>query len=170
MKLEQAKNIAKQVKAQLDPYCARIEIAGSIRRRKPDVGDIEICMIPKNEILIDLFGNNIPIRDKHLVAEIKSLGTILKGCPYNGKYIQIDLGPILLDIFTATPENWGLIYAIRTGSAKFSHRVLGRGWVRKGYHSINGTLTLDSRTIPVPEERDLFRLAGVPWAYPDARE
>lgn len=42
MKLEQALEIAEKVKALLAPHCERIEIAGSIRRKKPDVKDIEI--------------------------------------------------------------------------------------------------------------------------------
>jgi DNA polymerase/3'-5' exonuclease PolX len=47
MKLEQALEIAEKVKALLAPHCERIEIAGSIRRKKPDVKDIEIVAIPK---------------------------------------------------------------------------------------------------------------------------
>lgn len=47
MKLAQALAIAEKVKALLAPHCERIEIAGSIRRKKPDVKDIEIVAIPK---------------------------------------------------------------------------------------------------------------------------
>jgi DNA polymerase/3'-5' exonuclease PolX len=76
---------------------------------------------------------------------------------------------IALDLFFATAENWGLIYAIRTGSADYSHRVLACGWVRNGYKSAFGMLTRDGVAVPVREERDLFRLAGVPWVDPEAR-
>ena len=31
----------------LAPFCERIEIAGSLRRLKPEVGDIELVVIPK---------------------------------------------------------------------------------------------------------------------------
>ena len=44
MKLQQAEQIAKWIKAALEPHCERIEIAGSIRRKKPDVGDM-ICAL-----------------------------------------------------------------------------------------------------------------------------
>ncbi len=47
MELYKTLQIAEKVKAQLAPHCERIEIAGSIRRKKPDVGDIEIVAIPK---------------------------------------------------------------------------------------------------------------------------
>jgi DNA polymerase/3'-5' exonuclease PolX len=74
-----------------------------------------------------------------------------------------------VDLFTARPENWGLIYALRTGSAEFSHKVLAAGWVRQGYKSVDGMLTYNGREVPTPEEADLFRLAGVVWMHPEAR-
>lgn len=47
MKLEQAQSIAEELRRELEPGCERIEIAGSIRRKKPEVKDIELCLIPK---------------------------------------------------------------------------------------------------------------------------
>ena len=46
MKYEEALKIAEEVKALLAPHCLRIEIAGSIRRKKPEVKDIEIVAYP----------------------------------------------------------------------------------------------------------------------------
>ena len=47
MNLQQAQQIAERIKSELAPHCDRIEIAGSIRRKKPEVKDIEIVCIPK---------------------------------------------------------------------------------------------------------------------------
>ena len=47
MELQKAYKIAQQLVHVLKPHCARIEIAGSIRRMKAQVGDIEIVCIPK---------------------------------------------------------------------------------------------------------------------------
>jgi len=47
MNLTEAQRIAQIVKSELSPHCERIEIAGSIRRGKPEVKDIEIVAIPK---------------------------------------------------------------------------------------------------------------------------
>lgn len=47
MKHTEAYQIATRIKAELQPHCERIEIAGSIRRNKPEVKDIEIVAIPK---------------------------------------------------------------------------------------------------------------------------
>jgi DNA polymerase/3'-5' exonuclease PolX len=43
----QALAIAERTRAALAPYCDRIEIAGSIRRRNPSVKDIELVAIPR---------------------------------------------------------------------------------------------------------------------------
>jgi DNA polymerase/3'-5' exonuclease PolX len=173
MLLEKAVVIAERVKAVLAPHCDRIEIAGSIRRCKAEVGDVEIVCIPKKSA-----GGH---RDIRWVLAADSLGRRLKGDLATGKYVQLqtwfdDDGPMKVDVFTARRENWGLIYAIRTGSAEYSHKVLACGWVRNGYHSVEGMLTRDgdksvrdAEMLPVYEEEDLFRMAGVPWVKPEER-
>jgi hypothetical protein len=45
--LPAATALAAKLVAQLAPYCERIEIAGSVRRQKDIVGDIELVVIPK---------------------------------------------------------------------------------------------------------------------------
>ncbi|MFH1640834.1 MAG: hypothetical protein ABIA66_02590, partial [Candidatus Omnitrophota bacterium] len=45
--LEKMKYLAEDVVRLLRPYCTRIEIAGSIRRTRSEVSDIEIVCIPK---------------------------------------------------------------------------------------------------------------------------
>ena len=48
MKLEKAKAIANEVIERLRPYCSQIMVAGSVRRRKAQVKDIDILLIPAN--------------------------------------------------------------------------------------------------------------------------
>lgn len=161
MQLDDATKIAESVKAQLAPHCDRIEIAGSIRRRKPDVGDIEIVAVPM-PYDVGLFASGVaPIVDQW--AKVRGE---LPYCRYTQRILP---GGVVLDLFFATPENWGLIYAIRTGSAEYSHHVLALGWVRNGYHSENGVLIRNGVVVEVPEENDLFRLAGVAWIPPEQR-
>jgi DNA polymerase/3'-5' exonuclease PolX len=164
MNLIQATKIAERVKSELAPHCERIEIAGSIRRRKPEVGDIEIVCIPRTCEIGLFLGSEIEI-DPGFCHRVEHWPAI-KGKP-TGKYTQRQLPDgIVLDLFMATRDNWGLIYAIRTGSADYSHHVLASAWVRAGYHSMDGMLVKDNHKIPVREERDLFALIGLPWADP----
>jgi len=163
MKLDQAIEIAERIRAELAPFCERVEIAGSIRRRKPEIGDIEIVAIPRMVESGFLWSNpEIHLGFCIAVARYQAV----KGKP-TGKYTQRLLpGGIKLDLFMARQENWGLIFAIRTGSAKFAHRVVAGGWCRAGYHSVDGMLVKGLRKIPVCEERYLFNLIDLPWSEP----
>jgi DNA polymerase/3'-5' exonuclease PolX len=158
MELERAKEIAEKYKAILAPMCERIAIAGSIRRQKPEVGDIEIVCIPRGK---DMY---------RFVGTVNSWYKV-KGEP-TGKYTQRVLPEgIKLDLFIANKDNWGLILAIRTGSADFSHRILAVGWKRKGFKSENGILIAqDGSRRYIREEEDLFDLIGISFVDPIRRE
>ena len=160
MKYEEAFKIAEKVKALLSPHCERIEIAGSIRRKKPDVKDIEIVAIPK-PFEIGLFESGI--------ATVVNKWQKVKGelpCKYTQRILPEG---IKLDLFFAERGNWGLIYAIRTGSADYSHKVLATEWVKRGYKSEAGYLVANGKQIAVPEEEDLFKRIGVPFVAPELR-
>jgi len=130
MQLSRAKVIADSVVSTLKPFCDRIEIAGSIRRQKEECGDAEVICIPKNSEILSF------------VNTVDNLGQTIKGDP-NGRYVQIILpyDGFKLDLFIVRPENWGYQFAIRTGPADFSHKVLARGWKKRGYKGIDGMLT-----------------------------
>lgn len=165
MKYEDAIIIAERIKAELAPHCERIEIAGSIRRQKPEVKDIEIVAIPK-PYDIGLFQSGI--------AEVINQWQKVKGEMEYGvcKYTQRILPDgIKVDIFFAEPGNWGLQLAVRTGSADYSHKVLASGWVSRGYRSEGGYLySAGSNTRHEHyEEIDLFKRIGVDYVEPQFR-
>lgn len=178
MHLTKANLVAMAIVERLAPFCTRIEIAGSIRRKKPEVGDIEIVCIPKSGTEPDLFADPslaTITRSQDWIRAAYLIGTLAKGSPMDGRYIQFlvdtrDHARIQLDLFLATPANWGLIFALRTGNADYSHHVLAAGWVRHGYHSKNGNLIdHNGRTVPIREEEELFRLIGRPFVEPQFR-
>ena len=49
MNLAQAELIARALVAELEPYTERLEVAGSVRRAKAEVKDIELVAIPRYE-------------------------------------------------------------------------------------------------------------------------
>lgn len=105
MKLEYAQMIARQVQEKLAPFCEKIEIAGSIRRRRPWVNDIDIVAIPSNQ--------------GQFVYQLQQLGSFKVS---GGKLIRVThrynaSEPLVeLDIYIATPETWATLLLIRTGS------------------------------------------------------
>lgn len=46
--LETAQKVAEAVVKKLSPYCERLAVAGSIRRRRPRVHDIDMVVIPSD--------------------------------------------------------------------------------------------------------------------------
>lgn len=168
MNYKEAKQIADKYLKLLKPFCEKIEIAGSIRRKKTVVGDVEIVVIPqKIKKAVGFFDYEMVVHPS-FVAIINSLKKV-KGEP-TGKYTQRILPEgIVLDLFIASPENWGLIFAIRTGSANFSHKVLATSWVKKGFKSINGMLHKNNIPFTIKEEIDLFKLLDLDYIEPNLR-
>ncbi len=163
--------LAEQIVEKLAPGVERIAIAGSLRRHKLDIGDIELVAIPKQMRELDMFGG--------LIATGSALDVILAEQPWraikNGQcYKQFDIEPCMLDLFIATPEKWGCVFTIRTGSAEFSHRLVTKkrlGGLCPAYMSFNdGRLWNNGIVQPTPEEADVFRLLGIDWIAPEKRE
>lgn len=154
-----ARPIADKYVDLLSPYCDRIEIAGSVRRKKANVGDIEIVCIPS-----EINGNRFP----EFINFVNNL-TKVRGEP-TGKYTQRMLPEgIALDLFMASENNWGMIFPMRTGSRDFSHYKLACRWVAMGYKSIGGCLHKDNEVICFREEQDLFDFLGIEFVQPEKR-
>ena len=176
MELAEATRHADHAIGVLAPYCERIEVAGSVRRKAPTVGDIEIVCIPKSSPVVNLFGEcESEVRDWRFGAGVDALGSKVRGDAHHGKaFCRLSDDGILFDIFTATPENWGYIFAIRTGSAAFSRFVLATGWNKAGYTGVDGRLVRDPEdpegsAVVVREEKDLFDLIGLDFVAPERR-
>ena len=153
--LTQAQKIAYDVINLLSPYAQKISIAGSIRRKCELIRDIEICLVPDTIKLYEL-------------QNIVSKWHKIKG---GGKYQQYKLpSGVTLDLFYATPENWGNILLIRTGSAEFSKWIMGTKTREAGYVQRDGYLWQGNTKIPCPDEETLFKLLGMKWIEPTERE
>ena len=165
MDLKKALYIAGKYIALFEPYCDRLQVAGSVRRLKPVVKDIEIVCIPKNISMPGLFNVMSMSRPPEFIRLINSIPGV-KG-KATGKYTQRILPEgIALDLFMVEHGNWGNQLAIRTGPAEYSHRVLGKAWVRAGYKSKDGFLTIAGRRVEAREEIDFYNLIGIPWKEP----
>jgi DNA polymerase/3'-5' exonuclease PolX len=163
MELSKAREIAIRICYELQPFCDRINIAGSIRRKKPEVKDIEICLIPK-PYDTGLFETGI--------ATVINKWQKVKGELEYGKcrYTQRMLPEgIAVDLFFAEAGNWGNIFLIRTGDWEFSKKFMGVCLPKKGYKSVEGWLTCSGKPVATPEEADLFNRAGIPFIEPQNR-
>lgn len=130
---------------------SRLEIAGSVRRGKSEVGDVEIVLTPRivDEPGDGLFAepqlvNLLWRRVEELIAARQAFrhvyGTNATGGPmhrWGEKYKGIDLGGHMYELFVADVNNWGGTLAIRTGSADFS-KGLVTGLLRGGRRNKDG--------------------------------
>ena len=186
--LAQALALAEELRDLLAPACQQIEIAGSIRRQRPDVGDIELLHIPLWQPRLDLFGerNEPASQTVLLVEELIRSGELAERLDVHGrgamgvKYMRLAFRGFPLDLFGANVDNWGLMLAIRTGPAGWSKRLVTArrlgGWMPANLHVKDGFLWQDAGDrgqpglkVAVPSEAVLFALLGQPFEQPEAR-
>ena len=157
----------------LRPHCHRIELAGSLRRDRPTVGDIELVAIPIART--DLFGAPVkgPTALDAFLAE-KSVALTKNG----DRYKQFAYGkgggrPHVVDLFLPTPATWGSIFTIRTGSWEFSRWLVtsqaAGGACPEGVAFTDGRLYAHGRRLATPEEADVFTALGLAYIEPPLR-
>ena len=185
MKLETARQYATEIVDILRPYCDRIEIAGGIRREKPEPHDIEIVVKPKfvdatyglyqplMENSFDTYLRQVVLHDGGWVGKEFNYGEPDKAgkkAPCGPKYYRLKYRGEKLDIFAVIPPaEWGCIFAIRTGDADYSHWLVQQGWP-KGMKVIDGHLERNGIKVITPEESDFFETLGVKMPEPRFRD
>jgi len=189
MKRVAALSIAQNLVEELIPVCERIQIAGSLRREKSEVKDIEIVAIPaRGEThVIDMFGNVIESKKCSTLdtlldfnlgqeafawekdEEIKRWGPRYKRLRHRETGIRCDM-------FLTDKERWAYQLTIRTGPAGFSKAIVTLA-LRRGWHFTDSLLHLhtkdEGKPCPVGEkcsfvrqintEAELFKVLGLPW-------
>jgi DNA polymerase/3'-5' exonuclease PolX len=181
--LEYAMAIAEAVVHYLSPVCERIAIAGSLRRRKATVKDIEIVAVPKmNVIQADLFGTAVEEEDAidDAIAEAnrreytwlewavdKGTGEVRDGDRYK-KLVDSRTG-VPIDLFLVRPPaQWGVIFMLRTGSSEWNQKFIKR-LDDLGLRMREGRILDKKGVLDTPEEEDVFAAAKVKWKDPTGR-
>lgn len=174
--LAQARKQALEIIEELQPGCHKIAVAGSVRRKRPQVHDIDLIAWPIYEQVQigaqDMFGQ---VNLVNLMVKLSEL--IL---PPN-KTIDPDTRilhlayPIPVELYLTEPygENFGALLQMRTGPAAFNVQMAIRAKklhlsYKAGYGLFNGKVRVDEgdhfcedgifqrlglKTIP-PEQRD----------------
>ena len=136
MKLEFATRCATRLIDRFSPFTERLEVVGSIRRRRPEVGDFDLVAVPKVSTGRDLFG--APPDPRNLLAD-----EVRRVCASEGwrlirdgvEFSSFEAKGIQVDLWYATPESFASISLSRTGSKEhnvwLAMRAIDRGskWV-----------------------------------------
>ncbi len=131
-----ARFIAYRALQLLAPHCHLIDVAGSIRRERPQVKDIEIVCMPQKEFIkTDLFDGGYESNTSGFIEAVKKMmHEHIKGDLQTGRYVKLILkGGYPMDLFIPAPEDYYRQLAIRTGSREYSHAVIAGAWHRKGW-------------------------------------
>ena len=186
-----ALQVAVSLMAHLRPACTRIEIAGSIRRGKAEVKDIELVAVPD---LMPVprerpeFGKPIPpvykTQLEKMLMEMRDDGAV-QFTKWGERYKQLYLkyAGIAVDLFLVLPPaQWGVQMVIRTGPAEFGHWLVTRRCKGGGLpdHLIVQDGVVGERVmgakgferqgqISTPEEIDFLNLCGLGWIEPKDR-
>jgi DNA polymerase (family 10) len=165
--LARADRIAASIVAELAKYCDQIDIAGSIRRRRPFVNDIDIVVLPKHGEYLTLrervrsAGFTVKDGDQELVVRLKT-------------GVQLDLWIARQpgsDMFVNQPTNYGSLLLCRTGSA--AHNIfliehakrMGLRW-----HPHQGLFCGASQLMASATEQAIFEALALDFVPPEKRE
>ena len=156
------------IRKSIDNSCERIEIAGSCRRGKTRVSEVDMVVMSKTEVVPDGLFKTKTI---NMVEKVLPFGTT--GGPKAFKFTLVaypDMN-VPFDMYLADRDNWGAILAIRTGPADFS-KALVCGLLRNGMKQENGYVWRQNtgEKIPVPTEEEYFKLCGFDWIAPEKRQ
>lgn len=176
--LAEAEWLASELLGWLSPACEQLVVAGSIRRRKATIGDIELVGVPATVDRTDLFGEPIldSRLDRILAGMIPQRLTWHPTRPANGdrlKRLWVPSHAITVELWLAQPDNLGNILAIRTGDAGFSHLLVTArahgGLMPDGMRHDDGRLWREGQQVPCPTEAHLFAALNLPLVPPVQR-
>lgn len=165
----------------------RWQVAGSIRRQCPEVGDVEIVAISNYGLLTERL--DLLLKAGVIAKAVKSDGRQRWGERYraftlshtvlSNRTVHAErLARVHVELFIADWRNWGYVLAIRTGSWEFSRDLVtrikqrgvyrcGEGYLRESFP--DGLTKKQIREVPIvdcPEEHQFFAAAGYDRVIP----
>jgi DNA polymerase/3'-5' exonuclease PolX len=142
--LRQAHVIALELYGVLTPACIRLEIAGSIRRGKPEVHDIDLVVQARyhDNVTVDLFNNpqvihNPPVELFQAITRLKEDFQCSSIDPKILRFVYRDI-PVEIYLSERDGSNYGALLQMRTGSARWNTYMASRAirvgkYYRAGY-------------------------------------
>ncbi len=144
-------SLANRIKKDLKPFSNKIEIVGSIRRKKPNPTDIDILIIPKDKekILNYLQKIGIPV----------SIGD---------KQLKFKINKIEVEIYFALEKTWGAMLLAYTGpsGSEIGLRIIAKN---KGMLLNQYGLYKNKKRVAGKTEISIYRALGKNYKAPEIR-
>jgi DNA polymerase (family 10) len=154
MELEQAQKFANQIVELISLFCDRIIVAGSVRRQKSQVRDVDIVLIPKPL----LWSRIISTLQKKMDAQVLKCGE---------KVAQLTIDGINVDLYSTNSKEWETLLLIRTGSAE--HNIKLSIQARKMGMKLSHKGLVRDGIIVASTEEGIFKALGMEYVPPEER-
>lgn len=173
--------VARELCDRLAPFCQRLIVAGSLRRRKPDVGDVEILYIPIFQTRpLDLISSHtVSLADEEITRMLAD-GTLAHRLSKTGGTAWGDKNKLAthrsglpVDLFATTEDSWWNYLVCRTGPAASNTRIASiaqqRGYTWNPYGK-GFTCRADGSVTAMESEEAVFAFVGLPYKIPSERD
>lgn len=182
-----ALTVVRELLPLLKPRCARLIVAGSLRRGKEEVGDVEVLYIPTMVQAPDpgdMFGKVVSQNDSDLAIEdLLARGILAKRPKVTGSTTWGPLNKLAVhrasgipvDLFATTAESWWNYLVCRTGGAISNTRIATAaqqiGWQWNPYGiGFSRPSGLGTEIRAMASEQEVFAFVGLayqePWQRP----
>jgi DNA polymerase (family X) len=158
LELAKAEVFARQVEEIIKPLCEEIKIVGSIRRKRPMIGDCDV-VVKMNDANWGRIVNTLK------KSQVICAGTIVikLNVPVDGNLFQVDF-------YRAFDNNFGIQELIRTGSAEHNTWLASHA-ISKGYRlKYSDGLVKDGQVVAGKTEESIFSALDLPCPKPEERE
>ncbi len=140
------------------PGVVRLEVAGSLRRRRATIGDLDLLAAVRDAASVIAALDALPAVERVLNAGTDKSSILLRDGP------QVDL-------MVCPPEAWGTHLVHFTGSAAHNVALRGRALDRGLSLSEKGFKVLETGELLLEaDEADVYARLGLPWIPPELRE
>jgi DNA polymerase/3'-5' exonuclease PolX len=163
--------VARRLVDELRPACDRIEVAGSLRRQKDPVHDIDIVLLPKHVPERFELGDSKPFERLLIQLVEKRSLTPIRGKEKIKCFVATKTG-VPIDVYVATRETWATLLLIRTGSKDHNIKLAlrARELGMKLRASGDGIEDSTGQLIRVHAEEEIFKLLRLEYLSPEKRE
>lgn len=148
---EKVVKLSEKIVSKLKPYCKKIQIAGSIRRKEKNPRDIDVVLIPKNKEKVE--------------EKMSKLGNFVQGGIHESTW---KVESVKVELYYTDEEKWGatlLAYSSEKGSS-IGLRVIAK---KKGFKLNNHGLWKNGKRIAGRTEREIYKALGRPYKKPENR-
>lgn len=165
VKLEEAQEHANRLLFVIADLCEKVEVVGSIRRKRPEVHDIDVIVIPKfDKPFYSLAWDHIATRlKKELNMQVIRKGPSLMTLGFG----EVDL-PV--DIYRAQPGTWGVLLLIRTGSTQHNIMLCSKAQQMGMKLSAKEGVIKNGKVIASRTEQEIFTALDMKFVPPEERE